>query len=109
MRFKLTCEGLVRTISSSTTPKLIDRGVPQRAVEPRDDGFVRGRLLRSRDHLRKRFLQDVLGQRAVSDSALQILQEGSVILEQRRDWGRVFQRPPFNCTVLSAPPQLMSL
>jgi hypothetical protein len=83
--FKLTCEGLVRTISSSTTPKLVDRRVPQRAVEPRDDGLVRGCLLRSRDYLRKPFLQNVLGQRAVSDSALQILQESSVILEQRCD------------------------
>ena len=108
VRFKLTCEGLVRTIGSPTTPKLVDRGVPQRPIEPWDDGLVRGRLVRSRDHLRKPFLKDVLGQRAVSDSALQILQKRTVILEQRCDRTRMFDSVHHSIVRSCRPPQLMS-
>jgi hypothetical protein len=62
VRFKLTCEGLERTISSSKTSKLIDRSAPQRAIEPRDDGFVRGCLLWTPNHRCERVLQHILGE-----------------------------------------------
>jgi hypothetical protein len=90
MGFELTREGLVRAIGRATTPELINRGVPQGAIEPRNDGFVGRHLLRSGHHLRERLLQDVLGQRAVSDSAFQVLQESPLILQQRGDRTLVF-------------------
>jgi hypothetical protein len=81
---------VVRAISRTTTPELVNGRVPQHAIEPGDDRFVGWRLLGSCDDFRKRVLQDVLRKRAVTDASLQIVQERAVILEQHRDRRCVF-------------------
>jgi hypothetical protein len=50
----------VRSVGCATPSKLIDRGVAQRPVEPGHDRFDWTVLLRSRNHLFERGLQDVL-------------------------------------------------
>ena len=67
MRLELSAECLVRAFSCAPPPELVDGRVSQRSVEPRNDGFVCRRLLRSCNHLRECILQDVLGERAVTD------------------------------------------
>jgi hypothetical protein len=86
---ELSCECFVRPVSGASPPKLIDGGISKAAIEPWNDCFVRGRLVRPRDDLRKRVLQDVLGKRTISDTALQIAQERAVILEEDGNWSRV--------------------
>ena len=55
------------------SPELINRGISQGAVEPRNDGLVVGRLLGPRDNVCKGVLQDVLRECAISDAALQVV------------------------------------
>jgi hypothetical protein len=61
---ELARECFVRPFSCAAPPKLIDGGVSKVAMEPWNDRFVRGRLVRSCDDLRKRVLEEVFGERA---------------------------------------------
>ena len=78
-------EGFVRPLRRSSPPELIDGGVPEHPVEPRDDRFIVRRVVRPRDHFGERILEDVFGERAVPDAALEVSQEQTMVLEQRSD------------------------
>jgi hypothetical protein len=47
MRFELARERLVRPVSGASPPEVIDGGIAERAVEPRNNALVRRRLLRA--------------------------------------------------------------
>jgi len=84
MRFELAGEGVHRPGRGSATSKLIDGRIAQYPVEPRHDSFVGGCLIGIGHDTREGILEDVFGQRAVADAALEICEEGSVVLDQRR-------------------------
>jgi hypothetical protein len=66
-----------------------------------NDRFVSWRLLGASNDLGECILQDVLGERAVSDAALQVTQKRSVILEQRRNRCRAVGSSVHHLIVLS--------
>jgi hypothetical protein len=90
--FQLARERLVGSVSRAAASTLIDRGVSEVAIEPRNDGFVWWRLLRSRDDLRNGILEDVFCKCAVTDPTFHILQKGSVVLK-REHRSRASDRP----------------
>ena len=92
MCLEFTSTGLVRAVRSATPTKLIDGRVPESAVKPRNHAVVSGRPLGPRDDLRESVLQDVLGQSAISDAALQVAHKGQVIGQQRFNRRAMFYR-----------------
>lgn len=86
LRLKFACEGFDRSIGSTPPPDLVDGGVPERSIEPGNDAFAFRHTHWARERAHKRVLQDVLGNHAVADAALEETQERPVILEQGRDW-----------------------
>ena len=81
MRFEFARECLVRAVSRSAAPELIDRRIAQRAVKPRDDSFIRRRLLRACDHFCKGILENVFCESTIADATLEVAQKSTVVLE----------------------------
>lgn len=82
---QLAAKRLDRPIGGTAPAKLIDRGVPQRSVEPRYDTLVLRCLIGPIHDLGERILQNVLRQLAIADAAFEISEESAVVLEQRLD------------------------
>jgi hypothetical protein len=81
MRKSLDC-----AVGGAAAAELIDGRIAQQSVEPGNDALVSGRLFRPCDNAGKRILQNIFRQGAIADPALEILQEGPVILQENVDW-----------------------
>src|SRR5688572_4299249 len=87
LRLELTGERVDGPTGGSASTKLVDRRVAQRAIEPRHQAFVRRHLVRTHEDLRKRVLQNVFGELAITNAAFQVLQESAMVLKQKSYWG----------------------
>jgi hypothetical protein len=70
LRLELSRERLVRSLGGSSPTELIDGGISQSAIEPRNNRLVRRRLFGPRDDLGERILQDVLCEGVVADAII---------------------------------------